>query len=211
MFHVALSYEVAGSSGAGLSPVTSMLSVVPTTMGLPLSPLPPPVLPHPVITGVRTPSRAGSTRSLRFIVVVLLLSPHMYPCARAWDRTAELTTRAPVFRGTGKAGRGTRVQPPMPRRAVGRRYFQHIPRACSGDDTELGSDQHQQGAKLHLPESQQAQMSTLSEYACSKSAETERSAPPASGRRSGRGRVRSAPARGRPPPGSRPPPRTRHR
>jgi len=77
MFHVALSYDVAGSSGAGLSLVSSMLSVVPTTMGLPLSPLPPPELPHPVIMGVRAPMRAGSTRSLRFIVVVLLLSLHM--------------------------------------------------------------------------------------------------------------------------------------
>jgi hypothetical protein len=73
MFQVAVSYEVAGSSGAGLSLVSTMLSVVPTTMGLPLPPLPPPEPPHPVITGVRTPNRAGSTRSLRFIVVVLLL------------------------------------------------------------------------------------------------------------------------------------------
>jgi len=46
MFHVALSYDVAGSSGAGLSLVSSMLSVVPTTMDCHCRRFPPPELPH---------------------------------------------------------------------------------------------------------------------------------------------------------------------
>src|SRR5689334_20434510 len=104
MFQVALSYEVAGSSGAGLSFVISMLSVVPTTMGLPLSPLPPPELPHPLIRGVRTPRRAGSTRSLRFIVVVLLLlllKCRWAPVVTPRNRTGRLHTGV---RGRFRAG-----------------------------------------------------------------------------------------------------------
>src|SRR5690242_14501582 len=88
MFQVALSYEVAGSSGAGLSFVISMLSE----------------LPHPLIRGVRTPRRAGSTRSLRFIVVVLLLlllKCRWAPVVTPRNRTGRLHTGV---RGRFRAG-----------------------------------------------------------------------------------------------------------
>src|SRR3954465_14634136 len=115
MFQVALSYEVAGSSGAGLSLVSSILSVVPTTMALP-PPLPPPEPPHPVSRGVITPSRAGSTRSLRFIVVVLLLFLLMY---RWCSRRAPADGRPPARRWPGSgpgAGPAVARTPPRPGR-----------------------------------------------------------------------------------------------
>jgi hypothetical protein len=70
MFQVAASYEVAGSSGDGLSFDTTMESVLPTTIAELSEPLPPEP-PQPASTGALRPSRAGSTSSLLFILVVL--------------------------------------------------------------------------------------------------------------------------------------------